>query len=306
MQLFTITAALSLLASTAFASPVKRAPAVTDLDILQYALTLEHLENVFYKKAITQFSEAEFVSAGFSAAYYQNLLYIIHDEEQHVELLTMAIKGTGATPVAACQYNFAFPDVKSFVTTASVLEGVGVSAYLGGAGLITSKEYLGVAGSILVTESLHTALQRFNLGEIAPASPYGTALGLNDVYTMAAAFIKSCPSSNPPLPVKAFPTLTPTQGIPASVGNPFTFSVKGSLPSSFFVTFVSGLDVASVPSTEQGGMISAKIPAIAMGQTYVFITSSSTNMTVTDNIVLFGPTTIEVTPSPPTFDVSKQ
>lgn len=306
MHFSTITTALAVLASTTLATPVKRAPAVTDLDILQYALTLEHLENVFYKEAISKFTEADFVAAGFSAAYFQNLLYIVHDEEQHVELLTTSIKGTGATPVAACVYDFPITDVKSFVTLASVLEGVGTSAYLGGAGLITSKEYLGVAGSILVTESLHTAIQRFNLNEIAPASPYGTALGLNDVYTMAAAFIKSCPSSNPALPVKAFPTLTATQGIPASVGIPFTFSVEGSVPDSFFVTFCSGLDTVSVPGTMENGMISAHIPDIAMGQTYVFITSSSANKTVLDSMVLFGPTAIEVTPGPPTFDISLQ
>lgn len=148
----TASAAALLLASTTLTHPVeKRQAAVTDLDILQYALTLEHLENVFYKRAVSMMSEQDFVNAGFSAAYYQNLLYIVADEEQHVNLLTTSIAGTGATPVAACTYNFPYTDPKSFVTLASVLEGVGVSAYLGSAGLIMSKEYLGVAGSILVT-----------------------------------------------------------------------------------------------------------------------------------------------------------
>lgn len=306
MKLFTTSAATTLLVMTAVAHPVKRQAAVTDVDILQYALTLEHLENVFYKGAVSTMSEKDFTNAGFSAAYYNNLKFITHDEEQHVELLTSALTTAGAKPVAACTYSFPYTDVKSFVSLASVLEGVGTSAYLGGAGLITSKAYLGVAGSILVTEALHTSIQRFNLGEVGPANPYGTPLGLNPVYTLAAAFIKSCPTTNAALPVMAFPTLTATQGIPAAPGIPFTFSVKGTLPSSFFVVFVSGLDTTSVMPTMQGGMISAVIPATAMGQTYVFLSKSMTNGSITDPMILYGPAIIEVTPPAPTFNISEQ
>ena len=68
---------------------------------------------------------------------------------------------------------------------------------MSGAGLVSSKEYLGVAGSILVTEALHAPLRRFSLGAVAAAIPYGTGLGLNEVYTLAAAFFASCPSENP-------------------------------------------------------------------------------------------------------------
>ena len=183
---------------------------------------------------------------------------------------------------------------------------VGVSAYLGGAPLIASKAYLGVAGSILVTESLHTSLQRFNLGEVAPANPYGTALGLNPVYTLAASFIKSCPSTNVALPVMAFPALTATQGIPTSEGITFTFSVDGTLPSDYFVTFVSGLATTSVMPTTTGGMISAVVPATAMGQTYAFITSTNVTSSITDSVILFGPAIVEVTPPSPTFDLTEQ
>ena len=306
MKLFTIPAAVTLLAMTAIAHPLKRQAAVTDADILQYALTLEHLENVFYKGAISKFPMKAFTDAGFSAAYYDNLKYIAHDEEQHVELLTSSLAAAGAKPVAACTYSFPYTDPKSFVTLASVLEGVGTSAYLGGAGLITSKTYLGVAGSILVTESLHTSIQRFSLGEIGPANPYGTPLGLNPVYTLAAAFITSCPTTNVALPVSAFPTLTATQGIPAAAGITFTFSVKGTLPSTFFVVFVSGLDTVSVTPTMQGNMIAAVIPPAAMGQTYVFLTKSMTNGSITDPMILYGPAIIEVTPPAPTFDLSIQ
>lgn len=194
-------------ASLALAHPLVEKRQNIDVTVLQFALTLEHLENVFYKQALQKFSQQDFNKAGYSDTYYNNLKYIAFDEQSHVELLTGAVKAAGQTPVAACTYDFPYTDVKSFVTLSSVLEGVGTSAYLGGAPLITSKQYLTVAGSILVAEALHTSMQRGAVGEVPAANPYGTPLGPNEVYTLAAAFIKSCPASNPALPFKPFPSL---------------------------------------------------------------------------------------------------
>jgi len=296
----------ALLASTAIAGPiVKRA--VTDVDILQFALTLEHLENVFYKGAISAMPESDFTAAGFSTQYYNNLKFIAHDEETHVEALEAAITAAGATPVAACEYKFPYTDPKSFVTLSSVLEGVGTSAYLGAAGFITSKEYLTVAGSILVTEAIHTSLQRFTIGEIAPANPYGTGLGLNEVYTLAAAFITSCPSSNAALPVMAFPTLAAIQGQPTAPGISFTFMAPSPAPAgTFFVTFINGLSIVSMPATTADGIISTTIPTVVSGQTYAVLTSANVTTALTDAVVLAGPAILEVTPPSPQFDTSEQ
>lgn len=95
-----------------------------------------------------------------------------------------------------------------FVATALILEGVGVSACLGAAAGIISKDYLTDAGSILMVEARHSSYIRSALKEAPFAQPFDTPLTIDEVYTLAAAFITSCPSSNPKLLVKAFPTLT--------------------------------------------------------------------------------------------------
>jgi hypothetical protein len=101
-------------ASLAAAAPmteVLHERANLDLTVLQFALTLEHLENAFYKEALGNFSVGDFEGAGYSADYYNNIKYIAYDEQVHVTALTAAIKSLGAKPVVACSYKFPFTDV---------------------------------------------------------------------------------------------------------------------------------------------------------------------------------------------------
>jgi hypothetical protein len=107
---------------------------------------------------------------------------------------------------------------RQFIQLASIVEGLGVSAYLGAVPAITNKTYLTVAGSILVTEAIHGAAHRNAVGEIPMANVFSTPLSLNAVYTIASAFIKSCPSTSAALPIIAYPSLTLVSGLPTAVG----------------------------------------------------------------------------------------
>ncbi|SCU80494.1 LANO_0B00298g1_1 [Lachancea nothofagi CBS 11611] len=299
-------AASVLFATLALAAPValqKRA-ALGDIDILQFALTLEHLENAFFKQGLSTWSVDEFVKANFTESFYSQLKYITHDEETHVLYLEAALKTAGATPVAACSYKFPMTNPHDFVALAATIDGVGAAAYLGAAPLLTSKSYLTAAASILVTEALHQSATRNAVGEVPMANPFGTPMGANAVYSIASQFITSCPDSNTPLPVKPYPGLTISQGMPVAVNTSVSFSVDGQLPSAqCYITFVSGLDILPVEGSVSNGMISAEIPSQVSGQSYAFVTSDNSG-NLTDTSILFGPAVLEVTPSSPTFDLS--
>lgn len=62
-------------------------------DILNYALTLEHLEATFYEEGLKNYTHEDFVKAGFKDPFYANLQEVASDEKKHVAFLTQALTG---------------------------------------------------------------------------------------------------------------------------------------------------------------------------------------------------------------------
>ncbi|HEX3722202.1 MAG TPA: ferritin-like domain-containing protein [Nitrolancea sp.] len=128
-----------------------------DIDVLNYALTLEHLESAFYKMA---------VSSGMLQGNALSYLTIIGShEDAHVTGLTQAISNAGGTPVKArASYDFTVlgdPTTQvGLLKIASILEPTGVGAYDGAAPDIQNKDYLATAGSIVQVEARHAAIVR--------------------------------------------------------------------------------------------------------------------------------------------------
>lgn len=188
-----------------------------------------------------------------------------------------------------------------------------MSAYLGAATAISSKSILNVAAAITVSEGLHQAIQRASLLDVVSANIAGTPLSPNAIFTIASAFITSCPSTNAALPFKAFPSLS-VNGVPnaaqsITTNTVATLTMAGAgataIPSSVFVTFVSGLDIISVPAQVSNGAISVTIPQQVSGQTFGLLTSEAmkgTGSIFDDSKVIAGPAIMEIQPVSPTID----
>lgn len=128
-----------------------------DLEVLNYALTLEHLEDTFYRTV-----NASGKLQGNAAKYLQ---IIGAHEKAHVDALTAAISKAGGTPVKElARYNFgAVGDLNTqdgILKVSSILEAEGVKAYDGAAREIMDKGILAVAGSIVQVEARHVAIVR--------------------------------------------------------------------------------------------------------------------------------------------------
>jgi len=278
----------SALVAAVAAAPEARQDAINDGVILNYALTLEHLENTFYHEALTKFSEADFRKAGVNPEFYCNLKEIASDEATHVSFLSGALSAAGVTPTAACTYDFGADTVENYLALANILEGVGVSAYLGAAQYISNKAYLTAAGSILTVEARHSAYLRDNqlIRESPFPSPFDVPLDFDEVYSLAALFIKSCPESNPTHPVKAFPVLSGPAGF-AKVGDKLAITVPKSVDAkaAYFVTI---LGPVSAPLEGSGSSYTVTVPeGVQGGQEYLLLTSS-TDKPTDDNILSVG------------------
>jgi len=259
------------------AKPVAKRADITDTTILQYALTLEHLEDTFYKRYLAQFSADDFEEAGYPDWVRNRIEQISGHEAQHVALLSGAL-GDAATQ--ACNYTFPVTDVNSFLTLSAVIENVGVSAYLGAASLITTPAYVTVAGSILTTEARHQGwINSAVLHDAAWSGPEDTPLSFSPVYTVAAEFITGCPSTNPTLPFTAFPA--------ATIGTDGTVTYAGQADGAY-VALYQGLDVATFPIT--GGKVT--LPA-TQGFAYAVVTSTSNATDVGDANILAGPVILD-------------
>lgn len=292
---FTIAA---LAAAAVTASPVVKRAAITDADILNYALTLEHLEDKFYREGLANYTQADFIAAGFPDPFYANLMEVSSDETTHVKFLTGALSAAGAVPVAECTYAFPSTDAASFVAVAGILEGVGVSAYLGAAASIADKTYLTAAGSILTVEARHSSYLRASQKQSPFPQPFDDPLDFDEVYTLAAPFIVSCPASNPALPVKAFPALSVTSTGTIKAGSTITLGTEGYTLAAadgktpIYAAFITVTGPVYANVTAVDGGFSLVVPAGVNGQSYVVLTACTD--AVNDDTVAAGPAIVEI------------
>jgi glutamine cyclotransferase len=157
--------------------------ASTDVDILNFALTLEYLETAFYEKGKT---------VGLSGQA-KSLAKSFGDEEaEHVAALMKAITASGGKPVKKPTFVFPVKDQKSFLKLAYVLENTGVGAYNGAGPALQSKALLAAAGSIVQIEARHAASIALLTGmSITPNGAFDKPLTKKQVLAAAGPLIKS-------------------------------------------------------------------------------------------------------------------
>jgi hypothetical protein len=156
----------------------------TVVDVLNFALTLEHLEASFYNAGAAKANLIPAADSGY-------LGLIRRDENAHVKFLQGVITSLKATPVSAGTYDFTggnnkgngpfgdvFTNYATFLAVAQVFEDTGVRAYKGQAPNLMgdgNKDVLTAALSIHAVEARHASAirkLRHDLGQDANTKPY--------------------------------------------------------------------------------------------------------------------------------------
>jgi hypothetical protein len=160
------------------------------VDVLNYALTLEHLESAFYRDGLAAIGVDGITALGFQPSVFDSLTAIGEHEAAHVTTLTDVITQLGGEPVAEAMYDFGYTDAAGFLQVAQALEDTGVAAYQGAAQyLIDEDELLTAALTIHGVEARHAAY----LALLNATSPFPEAvnptLTPDEVLEIATPFI---------------------------------------------------------------------------------------------------------------------
>ena len=159
----------------------------TDIEVLNYALTLEHLEAAFYQLG----SEYQFGNDPFGVSIDERLTLAGEHEAAHVATLTDVITQLGGQPVAAAQYDFGVTDAQTFLATGMALENIGVSAYDGAGQFLQNPDLVTAAGSIVAVEARHAAYLNLLNGTIPFPAATETPMTPDEVLEAAGGFIVS-------------------------------------------------------------------------------------------------------------------
>lgn len=169
----------------------------SDVDILNFALTLEHLEYAFYRDGLEEFSESDIANSNSVSRLTDSVqwsmtdyLGVIRDHEKaHVDALTEVVQDLGGEPVGEAEYDFGYNDAGEFIAVAQALENTGVSAYAGAAPAIGNDDLLAAAVSIHSVEARHASILNFANGEVPFPDSFDEARSMEEVKEIASQFI---------------------------------------------------------------------------------------------------------------------
>jgi len=155
-----------------------------DVGILNYALTIEHVQADFY---------AELAGSNFFGATGRKALGKFGEEEdEHIASLSKEVEKLGGKPVAKPKTEFSLESEDATLELAGELENVGAAAYLGQLPKIKSDAVLKTVLSIHSVEGRHAAAVNELLGvELSPDGAFEKPATVESVLEVVDPYLSS-------------------------------------------------------------------------------------------------------------------
>jgi hypothetical protein len=209
-------ASMVVRAQSSAASP--SATNTNDINILNFALRLENLENAFYSQGLATFATKDFQNSAtvqgiggtkIGANIFSYLQGIAQNEADHVVRLTQTVVAMGGTPQPIDCYAFGFKTADQFLQIAQILENTGVSAYDGAIASLTDPNLQTLAATIATVEARHASyLNLLNFSLPFPA-PFDTTQTSAQVLAAAGQYLTT--GCNPPATQFTYAQAGPTK-----------------------------------------------------------------------------------------------
>ncbi|WP_247729273.1 ferritin-like domain-containing protein [Halovivax limisalsi] len=168
----------------------------SDVDILNFARTLEFLEATFYQRGIENIGDdgltQHFEGWGPIQDRVADRIRVVRNHEvTHAEVLGSTVEALGGEPVPSPEFDFgtAVEDPAEFIATGALLEDVGVSAYAGAAPSIENPDIVPPALSIHSVEARHASFLRELNTEIGFPTAFDEPRSRSEVLELASGFI---------------------------------------------------------------------------------------------------------------------
>ncbi len=217
-----------------------------DLDILNYALTLEHLETEMYKEIVAS-GKLTGDEQGYATQFGAH-------EAAHVQALTQTIQKLGGTPVAAqAKYNFpAFDTRDNIVKFLVTIEDLGAGAYLGAAGEIKNPDVLTAGVQIMNIEGEHASTWRRQNKVTPVAGAFAAPVARADVLKAAAPILGASGGAT------TGTTSGTTSSAPATGGTTTTMMPQTGAPKQDANNGLAAAVVAGVAAVGVGAALRAR------------------------------------------------
>lgn len=224
-----------------------------DLDILNYALTLEHLETEMYKQIVA--------SGKLTGDEQKYAMDFGAHEAAHVQALTQTIQKLGGTPVAAqAKYNFpAFDTRDNIVKFLVTVEDLGAGAYLAAAPEVQNPDVLTAAVQIHNIEGEHASIWRRQAKMTPVVGAFAAPVKKADVLAAAGPILGGTGGgSAAPAAPAATGSGSPAASAPASTGGGTVVMPQTGEPKSGADNGLAAAVVAGVAAVGVGAALRAR------------------------------------------------